>query len=315
MPEQLRFSVVVPAYNEAAYLPQTLRALLRQDFPGAYEVVVVDNNSTDARAGIAAAHGVRVVAEHERGVCPARQAGSVAARGEIVISTDADTVQPRDWLSRIDQQFRTDERVVAVAGPCRYDSPSWWATLYPQLLFGLVRRVFLLFGWVGYVSATNLAFRRAAFPGYDPTMTQGGDELDLLRKLRRRGRVVWDGSNVVTTSSRRLQRGLVYSVFVSFLTFYLIGYLLNRLSSRAVLGMAPAFREAAPRVASASAVRRVRGRRLIGPTSIHGGGVALGARRTLVAVVAGAVGLPVAALADVRTVEHIHAVVRLLVAS
>jgi hypothetical protein len=48
---------------------------------------------------------------------------------------------------------------------------------------------------------------------------------------------------VVTTSPRRLQRGLAYSFFVSFLTFYLLAYLVNRLSSRPLLGMAPAFRK------------------------------------------------------------------------
>ena len=60
---QLRFSVVVPAYNEEAFLPETLRSLRRQDYPGAYEIVVVDNNSTDATAEIARSFGVRVVSE------------------------------------------------------------------------------------------------------------------------------------------------------------------------------------------------------------------------------------------------------------
>ncbi len=130
--------------------------------------------------------------------------------------------------SRIDEQFRRSDGIVAVAGPCRYENPSWWARLYPKVLFGAVDRVF---GWTGrvlYVSATNTAFRRSAFPGYDSTLTQGGDELDLLRRLRHRGRVVWDSGNVVTTSTRRLQKGLLYNFFVTFLTFYLLAYLLNR---------------------------------------------------------------------------------------
>ena len=161
---------------------------------------MVDNDSTDGTGEIAAGYGVRVVRETARGVCQARQRGTVEARGEIVVSTDADTVQPRDWLTRIDEQFRCSEGIVAVAGPCRYENPSWWARLYPKVLFGAVDRVFAWTGRVLYVSATNTAFRRSAFPGYDSRLTQGGDELDLLRRLRHRGRVVWDSGNVVTTS-------------------------------------------------------------------------------------------------------------------
>jgi glycosyltransferase involved in cell wall biosynthesis len=207
-PGRPRFSIVVPAYNEAAYLDDTLRALLQQDFRGPFEVIVVDNNSTDGTREIAARHGATVVCEPARGVCQARQRGTIETCGEIVVSTDADTTQPPDWLSRIDCQFRSSAEIVAVAGPCRYQDPSWWAYLYPKMLFGAVHRISSLTGRVSYVTATNTAFRRSAFPGYDLTMTQGGDELDLLRRLRRRGRVVWDPDNVVTTSARRVQKGI-----------------------------------------------------------------------------------------------------------
>ena len=102
-PAQLRFSVVVPAYNEEGFLAETLRSLRHQDYDGAYEIVVVDNNSTDATAEIAGSFGVRVVSELEPGVCQARQRGLSEARGEIVVSVDADTLYPPDWLSRIDR--------------------------------------------------------------------------------------------------------------------------------------------------------------------------------------------------------------------
>jgi glycosyltransferase involved in cell wall biosynthesis len=239
----LRFSIVVPAYNEASYVGAALKSLQAQDYPDPYEIIVVDNNSTDGTGEIAASYGVTVVKEMEPGVCQARQRGTAEARGEIVVSTDADTVQPPDWLSRIDRHFRRSNAIVGVAGPCRYQNPSWWADLYPKVLFGAVARVFALTGCVFYLSATNTAFRRSAFPGYSLTMTQGGDELDLLRRLRRRGKVIWDRENIVATSARRLQRGLVYNLFVTFITYYLLAYLLNRLSSRQLFGMAPAFRQ------------------------------------------------------------------------
>ena len=240
--DPMRFSIVVPAYNEAAYLGRALDSLLHQDFNGRYEVIVVDNNSTDGTAAVAAQYGVSVVKEPQQGVCAARQRGVDCATGEIIISTDADTTQPRDWLRTIDARFAESERVVAVAGPCRYQDPSWWAKAFPILLFGLVAKIYALTGFVFYVSATNIAVRRTAFPGYDLKLTQGGDELDLVRRLRPRGHVSWERQNVVTTSARRLQRGLLYNIFVSFLVYYLLAYWFNRLSQRQAFGMAPAFR-------------------------------------------------------------------------
>jgi glycosyltransferase involved in cell wall biosynthesis len=266
---QMRFSVIVPAYNEAAYLGQALDSLLHQDYDGTYEVIVVDNNSHDDTAAIAARYGVRVVQEPEQGVCAARQRGVDCARGEIIISTDADTTQPRDWLRTIEARFADSAGVVAVAGPCRYKNPSWWAKAYPTLLFGLVSAIYAMTGFVFYVSATNFAIRRTAFPGYDLKLTQGGDELDLLRRLRRRGEVSWQRQNVVTTSARRLQRGLLYNFFVTFLVYYLLAYWLNRLSQRQTFGMAPAFRQE-PRSFSPVLVRRrvVFGILIVGLTSL-----------------------------------------------
>jgi glycosyltransferase involved in cell wall biosynthesis len=238
----VRISVVVPAYNEEMYLADTLSSLLRQSFPLPYEVIVVDNNSTDGTARLAQSFGVTVLKEPQPGVCAARQAGTAVARGDIVISTDADTVHPRDWLSRIDAAFCRSEDVILVGGPCRFLNPPWWAALYPKLMFGAVGQVHLRTGRLLYITATNTAFRRAAFPGYDPTLSQGGDELDVLRRMRGRGRAVWLSHNVVSTSSRRLSRGLLYAVVVSLFTHYLLAYLLNGLTAQMWFGTAPAFR-------------------------------------------------------------------------
>ena len=78
--DRMRFSVIVPAYNEAAYLGRALDSLLHQDYNGRYEVIVVDNNSTDGTAAIAAQYGVPVVKEPQQGVCAARQRGVDCAR-------------------------------------------------------------------------------------------------------------------------------------------------------------------------------------------------------------------------------------------
>jgi glycosyltransferase involved in cell wall biosynthesis len=237
-----RFSVVIPAFNEATYLPECLRSLATQDFAGAVELIVVDNNSTDDTATIASAMGATVVTEPRPGVCCARQRGTEVACGEIIVSTDADTIFERGWLSAIDRAFARNPGCAAVAGSCRFVDGPWWAMVYPKLLFGLVQVLYRVTGRVCYVTATNTAFRRTAWSGYDTRLTQGGDELDLLRRLRSRGRVIFDLHHPTLTSARRLNRGLFYNLMVTLFFYYLLGYALNRLFRRRLVGTAPVFR-------------------------------------------------------------------------
>jgi glycosyltransferase involved in cell wall biosynthesis len=250
-----RFSVVIPAVNEEAEIGRCLSSLAEQDFEGSYEVIVVDNNSTDDTAAIAHNLGATVVFEGHPGVCSARQRGTEVARGEIVVSTDADTTFDPGWLSRIEETFGREPSNVAVTGPCQFVDGPWWGAVYATLLFGIVHLLHRLTGRVVYVSATNIAFRRTAWTGYDTNLTQGGDELDVLRRLRGQGPVTFDLRNPTFTSSRRLRRGLIYNVFVTCLFYYLHGYGLNLVFGRPVLGTAPAIRDAGTRRLSGRSLR------------------------------------------------------------
>ena len=237
-----RFSIVIPAFNEEFYLGACLASLAEQDFGGLFEIIVVDNNSTDRTATVARAGGAMVIFEPRRGVCQARQSGAEAATGEIIVSADADTMYEPGWLSRIERWFDANPAGVAVGAPCYFrDGPRWGRRLQ-QMLFGVVALVQRAGGPVIYITATNFAFRKSAFTGYDTRLTQGGDELDLLRKLRRRGKITFDSTNPALTSARRMEEGIVYNFAVSFFYYYILGYALNRIFRRPVLGTAPAFR-------------------------------------------------------------------------
>jgi glycosyltransferase involved in cell wall biosynthesis len=238
----VRFSVVIPCYNEVDYIADTINSLRAQSFDGGCEIIVVDNNCTDDTAGMARGLGVRVVAEARPGVCNARQKGTEISRGDIVVSADADTIYPTNWLDNVEESFRIDDRVAAVAGPCRYKDGPLWGRVYGRLLFGFLNMMYRLTGRVYYVTATNFAFRRDRWPGYDVGLTQGGDELDLLRKLRGRGVVVYDHANPVWTSPRRLTRGVLYNLFVTLAVYYLLAYALNRFFGRRIIGSAPPYR-------------------------------------------------------------------------
>ena len=94
------YSIVIPAYNEEELLPRTLHALAAAmattDLLG--EVVVTDNNSTDATAAVAAAHGARVVFEPINQISRARNCGAAAALGDFLIFVDAKSPCPaKPW--------------------------------------------------------------------------------------------------------------------------------------------------------------------------------------------------------------------------
>lgn len=109
-------SVIVPAYNAAATLPACLAALATQDYPrDRYEVIVVDDGSTDDTAAIAAAAGLRVIRQANAGPAAARNAGAAAAQGELLLFTDADCAPVPGWISALVSPF-ADPQVAGAKG-------------------------------------------------------------------------------------------------------------------------------------------------------------------------------------------------------
>jgi glycosyltransferase involved in cell wall biosynthesis len=239
---QPRFSVVIPCYNEENYLGDTLDSLKQQVFDGTFEIIVVDNKCSDSSIKIAKMYGARIVSEKRPGVCWARQAGTEAARGEIVVSTDADTVFTPCWLAKLDKTFMRNDSYVAVCGPCIYRSGPFWGKAYPKILFSAVAGYSKLFGHPFYITATNIAFKKSYWKGYDVNTPQGGDELSLLRQMKKQGKVAFVINNPVYTSARRLKRGLLYNLFVTLFYYYICGYYIDRIFKRTVIGPAPAYR-------------------------------------------------------------------------
>ena len=237
-------SVVIPCYNEGLFLKACLDSIKSQDFSGDFEIVVADNNSTDATGDIARRSGARVVFEQQKGVCAAREAGTRAALGEVVVSTDADNVFSPNWLSDIWKEFSKDPGTIAVAGPCRFVDAPWWGRSSQAFLFWSLKTVHRLTGKVWYITACNTAFKRDIFPGYNTKMTQGGDELDFLRKLNKIGKVVYVPGNYIFTSSRRLRRGIFYGMVVTLLWYYIMNYAVSSIIGKSLTIFSwPAFRQ------------------------------------------------------------------------
>jgi glycosyltransferase involved in cell wall biosynthesis len=112
-------SVIIPAYNAESTIGRCLQALTNQSYPAdSYEVIVVDDGSTDGTAGIAQDFAVRYIRQENQGPAAARNNGAQQARGEIILFTDADCVPDVDWIREMANPFDKPE-LMAVKGAYR----------------------------------------------------------------------------------------------------------------------------------------------------------------------------------------------------
>jgi peptidoglycan/xylan/chitin deacetylase (PgdA/CDA1 family) len=189
-------------------LPVCLTSLMAQDYPGGFEVIVVDNGSSDATASVAACFGATVIHFSKPGIITARQAGAAAATGGIVAQADADTVYPLGWLRRIGVYFATHPEAAAYGGIFTYEGAKRRVWVKCERFMRGFCNIWttLVCGHPAFFSGANLAFRHDVFimaGGYDPGAFSA-DQFGLVRRLRRFGRIGWDPTLVVVTSDRRL---------------------------------------------------------------------------------------------------------------
>lgn len=205
-------SVIIPALNEEKFLPGCLKSLRRQDYAGRYEIIVVDNGSTDGTARIARKFGAKLVScSDQKSVFHARQAGADAASGDVIAQADADVVYPRDWLSKIALGMAAHPEAVALAGRYVYFDPPRWARLEYLARRWVNRLTVALVGRPLLISGATFAFRQQAFVavgGYRG-ITYSADQYGISGRLSKMGKVVYYPELCVATSSRRVQMPLI----------------------------------------------------------------------------------------------------------
>ena len=199
----LDVSVVISTFNRASVLPRALGALMAQKGTVRYEVIAVDNGSTDNTAAIiqsmaAAAPDVHYIHEPQRGLPYGRNAGVRAARSDIIAFTDDDVEVPPNWVETIVRLFATHPDVDMIGGRVK---PTWpasvpdWLTHLQLGPFALGERGDTPFR-IGASNAApclvgaNFAFRRRVFDRvglFDPTYTKSQDREIQLRLWRAGG--------------------------------------------------------------------------------------------------------------------------------
>lgn len=184
-------SVIIPAYNEATLLPRLLDSLeaARSRWggaPNAVEIVVANNQSTDATATLARNRGCVVVAVEKRCIAAARNGGARAATGEVLCFVDADTVVHAETFNEIDRIMREGLCVAgATGGRMERMSPGLavtWAVLTPMV------RLMGVDTGVVFCHAADYA----AVGGYRESLL-AAEDVDFLIRLKRLGRARGQG--------------------------------------------------------------------------------------------------------------------------
>jgi GT2 family glycosyltransferase len=180
-------SAIVPVRNGAQSLPALLRSLQAQTLPRErFEVIVVDNGSTDGTAEIAASYDTRVIEEPVANRSRARNRGAAAARSRLYAFTDADCVADPRWLEEL---LLNAERAPLLAGDVRLgvsDQPNAVERYEALWRFGQE-------SWVehqGWAATANLLVHAEVFEaigGFDPAWRHIGEDVDFCFRARSAG--------------------------------------------------------------------------------------------------------------------------------
>jgi glycosyltransferase involved in cell wall biosynthesis len=199
-----RISVVVCSYNGSRTIRDTMEGLQRVDYPN-FEVIVVNDGSTDRTPEIVSEYPVRLISTENRGLSSARNTGCDAATGEIIAYIDDDAYPDPHWLRYLALEYLRSV-VVGVGGPnlpppgdgsiadCVANSPG-----------GPVH-VLLTDRVAEHIPGCNMSFRRSALVavgGFDPVYRAAGDDVDLCWRLQEKGGVIGFAPAAVVWHHRR----------------------------------------------------------------------------------------------------------------
>ena len=208
-------SIVIPAYNEEKFIGKTLDSLVDQKTNHLFEVIVVDNASTDKTSLVVKKYSkklnLNLVYEPKKGRGTARAKGASLAQGEIILCGDADTIYPSNWVDTAVKYF-DDPKVVGITGPWKASGVSKKMDVFldvgQEITSVVPSQFFLGHPWL---TGFNMAVRSDAYKkcgGFNDKIN-AQEDLDLTFRLRKYGKILYARDLLVTTSNRRFKDGLV----------------------------------------------------------------------------------------------------------
>jgi len=187
-PSRPRVSVVVCTYNGARTLRDCLEGLSKLEYPN-YEIIVVDDGSTDSTSVIAAEYDCRIIRTDNHGLASARNLGLKEATGEIIAYIDDDAWPDPDWLNFIVDRFESMEHA-GVGGPNLAPPGDGFIADCVANAPGGPAHVLLSDQVAEHIPGCNMVFRKScleAIGGFDAQFRAAGDDVDVCWRLQERG--------------------------------------------------------------------------------------------------------------------------------
>lgn len=213
-----KISYVIPCYNEGKNIQAciySIKADASKHTDLEYEIIVVDNNSTDDsehKARLADAD--YIIFEPTKGVVHARNRGTEVAHYEFVANIDADNTIPIGW-TEIALKELEDKSVAAISGPLRYDNVGWHIHAGAKIFYWFARVFHVLVGPT--VQGGNYIIRRSVWKkmgGYDTSFAFYGEDTRTAQLASKHGKVRLIPNLWINSSSRRLKnQGLISTIW------------------------------------------------------------------------------------------------------
>ncbi|MBO8160957.1 MAG: glycosyltransferase family 2 protein [Thermosipho sp. (in: Bacteria)] len=226
-------SIIVPVLNEEKILENTLKNIRKQTFKN-YELIVVDNGSTDNSITIAKKYADKVLFEEQKGSIHAMCTGIKNAKGEIIVTCDADSLYPENFLERIVSKFKTNEKLVAIYGPFIFLESGKISNFFTWLGYVISDFLSRIFTKTYIVGAANFAIKKEVYEkvgGYDTESNLASQDFRLARKLSKHGKVKFIPSLIVKTSNRRFkEEGFIKALINAFKLWADVAFNINKIT-------------------------------------------------------------------------------------
>jgi GT2 family glycosyltransferase/membrane protein implicated in regulation of membrane protease activity len=199
-----KISIVVCSYNGEPTITDTLEGVTKLNYPN-YEIIVIDDGSTDRTAQIAQQYDVILLSTENQGLSAARNEGLKLATGEIVAYTDDDAYPDPDWLNYLAKAFELSDHA-AIGGPNLAPAEDKWIGQCVANSPGGPLHVLLTDEIAEHIPGCNMAFRRErllAIGGFDPRYRAAGDDVDVCWRLQDKGWTIGFSPSALVWHHRR----------------------------------------------------------------------------------------------------------------
>ncbi|MFA6552020.1 MAG: glycosyltransferase family A protein [Candidatus Paceibacterota bacterium] len=203
--KDFKISLAIPAHNEEKYIGECLDSAIKNSGGRFFEIIVVNNFSTDKTEHIAKGRkGVTVINHDKQGVTLARNRGFHESKGDLVAYIDADNRIPEGWYDSVIKEFADNPDLVLLSGPYTYYDFNKFQNTLAKIYWYLTMPFYWLIGYMAI--AGNIVVRRDVLEkinGWDESIVFYGDDTDIARRASKFGKTKFKLGFVIHSSARR----------------------------------------------------------------------------------------------------------------